>query len=114
MNEPRVSIIILGGILLGAGLVVSTLRQRSQFTHGRSAATQLHLLDAAARLILGVGLALEAIFFFIGVTLWQGQPNSAIPGWAVPVGAPMLAACVLCALVAGAFALARRFHLGDR
>ncbi len=114
MNEPRFYIIILGGILLGAWLVVSTLRRRPQTTHGRSPAASLHPLDAAARLALGVGLALEAIFLFIGVTFWQGQLDSAVPGWAVPMGATVLAACVVSAAVAGAFALARRLGVGVR
>ncbi len=114
MNEPRVYIVILGGILGGAALVVSTLRQMPQFAHGRSTGTQLHPVDAAARLVLGVSLAVEAIFLFIGTTFWHGQPDSAIPGWALAVGAMVLAACMLCAAIAGAFVLARRLGVGVR
>lgn len=109
MSLFHVYLTTTAGALVGCTLVAYTLRrQYLRPTAGRICASHLHLVEALARPLLGIGFVLLALFVPAARTFWADLHPSALPGWALPSGVGILAACTVGGQVAGGCALARR------
>jgi hypothetical protein len=113
-SAAREYLVTLAGVIIGVLLIISTTHQVRLGRRFPSASGRLHPVEALARLVLGACLLLLALFLLAGRTLWSGAVSTAVPAWATPVGVAIFAGVLLSAVVAGAFALARRLQSGPR
>lgn len=111
----RESIVIVGGIVIGASLVTSAMRQIRRRCAARLAVARTRTAEAVARLAFGAGLVVVAILLLAGHVLSQQRrgPLDA-PVWVVAFGTGLLAVVALSGILVLVFRLLRHGRPGLR
>lgn len=113
-DPAREYLVVLAGVGILAALMVSTIQQVHRGQRLPLGSVRLHPIEALARLALGAGLVLLALFLLAGRTVWADEAAVTPPAWAASTGLVLLASVLLAGVVVAAFAAGRRLRSKPR